>query len=151
MKTTRRTFGSGLIKMASRNSFASLRREIDLVERLVGDGAPHSVPGVDNHSLGEEAALAVADDHDLRQRGVDTCRVELVYGIPERFPQQRRRIEDGVTSVVAEEPELVTLADPRIIQQIIDHVAPPAGTRGSAVNKDHGNAPRPVDDRGELR
>src|SRR5438034_9218928 len=50
--------------------FAPLRRESGLVERLVGDGIPHLVAGIDNHGLSEEAALAVSDDYHLRQRRV---------------------------------------------------------------------------------
>src|SRR6516162_10143910 len=126
-------------------------RQADLVDRLVGDGLPNPVTGIDDHCLGKETALAVANDDHLRQRRVGTRRVELVHRLAKRLAQQRRRIEDGVAGIVGEEPELVAIADPRVIQQIIDHVAPPPSARGGSVDKYDRYPPGPIGvNRGEV-
>jgi hypothetical protein len=76
-----------LDKNSPAQQIAPFRRNADLVDWLISDGLPYPVAGIDDHRLGKEATLAVADDNHLRQRRVGASRVEFVHGVSKRLAQ----------------------------------------------------------------
>ena len=79
MKTNPAHIWQGLDEDGPAQEIAPFRRQADLVDWLISDGLLHPVAGIDDHCLGKEATLTVADDNHLRQRGISARRVELAH------------------------------------------------------------------------
>ena len=83
----------------------------------------------------KQAALAVADQHQVAQGRILTVRVDLRDGLAQRLAQLTGREQNRIARVVGEEPELDALVQHRVVLQLVE-ISPSAPDsrrcRGSA-------------------
>ena len=109
-------------------------------ERLVAERAPQLVARIDGGHVREQAALAVADDDHLLQGRVGVIGVQPVDHVGQRLPQKGGRGRHRQVAAVFIEPELVALADGRVMAQAVDHLRPPDRAAAGAMHHHHRDA-----------
>ena len=82
--------------------------------------------GILDRGFGEQTAHAVTDNEHLVEVGRRFRRIEIRFGLLQRFAQQIRGIEHRIAGAVGKQPHLVVVAYVRIIQQNIHHLRPGA-------------------------
>jgi hypothetical protein len=88
-----------------------LHLRLQLFERNIRHVFPEVRAAADRHEAGEQPALAVADNHHAAQRRIGARGVYIFHHSFQSPPQKHRRIENRLSRVVLEDPELIAPLD----------------------------------------
>jgi len=72
---------------------ARLVGDPERLERRLARVVPEPGPAVDHHQLRQQPALAVPDQDHAAKRRVGPLRIQLGYGLRERFTEEARRVQ----------------------------------------------------------
>jgi hypothetical protein len=116
--------GKGLVAEHLPQEPAVLGRAGDLLDGLLADRLPKARSASLHHHLRQDAAQAVADDDHPVEGRVRAVGIEDPASAPQGLPEQVGREGDGVTTCVAETPELVSSSDCGVGLEVLDHPGP---------------------------
>ena len=133
--------GQRLEEQGALEQLVGLRVEVEAPERLVEDAAPDPIAALAHQEPRHEPALAVADEHHVRERRVGAVRIELRVELAQALAHEGGRVGDRIAGVVDREPDLVVTADAPVDQEAVDRFRPGGRGRGRSVDQHEGDLP----------